>query len=157
MFVKLVSIITLLVLSVSINVLYSANAQQQNIIKTGIFNYTQIDTSGNPEWVNTGNWSLTKSPTVVITFDAIINMAKPDGSESHKHRVSDLVIPYAPINHSNSTIISGTTTITMNSGFFISEVPTNITLNEKDISVYFDPAKLNNHFGSEPIKGSVTQ
>lgn len=122
MFIKLVSIITLLVLSVSINVLYSANAQHQNITKTGIFNYTQIDIWGNSEWVNTGNWSLTKSPTVVITFDAIINMAKPDGSKSHEHRVSDLVIPYAPINYSDSTLITGTTTITMNSGFFISEL-----------------------------------
>ncbi|HSA74574.1 MAG TPA: hypothetical protein VLE21_00115 [Candidatus Nitrosocosmicus sp.] len=166
-FVELASIFVLLVVTAPINSLDSVNAQQKNITKTGLFNHTQTDTTGIPERIYTGSWSLTKSPTVVITFDAIINvtkpdgsdshMTKPDGSDSHKHKVGNLVIPYAPINHSNSTIISGTTTITMNDRFFISEVPTNITLNEKDMSVYFDPAKLNNHFGNQTIKGSVTQ
>jgi hypothetical protein len=157
-FVKLLSLLTLVVVMASVNSLYLVNAQQQqNVTKTGIFNHTQTDTTGIQERIYTGTWSLTKSPTVVFTFDALINMTKLDGSEYHEHRVRDLVIPYAPINHSNSTIISGTTTITMNSGFFISEVPTNITLNEMDISVYFDPAKLNNHFGNQTIKGAVTR
>ncbi len=81
-------------------------------------------------------------------------MVKPDGSEDHEHKVSDLVIPYAPINQANSTIIQGTTTITMNKGF-VSEEPATITLNKKDISVYIDPAKIDNHFGNQSIIGSV--
>lgn len=130
--------------------------QEQNITKTGTFNYTQTDPSGNPDWINTGNWSLTESPTVVFNFDAVINMVKPDGSEAHGHMVSDLVIPYAPTNQSNSTVIIGTTTITTNEdGLYFSEVPTTITSNEKNISVYFDPSKIGTHFGNQSITGSV--
>lgn len=136
---------------------YFVNAQQQNITKTGIFNYTQTNTSGLPNWINTGNWSLTESPTVVLTFDAVINMVKPGGLEAQVHMVSDLVIPYAPINQPNSTVIKGTTTVTMNDGgLFYSKVPTTITMNEKNISVYFDPAKIGTHFGNQSITGSVT-
>jgi hypothetical protein len=132
--------------------------QQQNITKIGTFNHTQTDISGSsPDWINTGNWSLTESPSVVLTFNAVINMVKPDGSEAHEHVVRDLVIPYAPINQANSTIIKGTTTITMNDGgLFYSKVPVTITLNEKNISVYFDPAKIGTHFGNQSITGSVT-
>ncbi|VFJ13560.1 hypothetical protein [Candidatus Nitrosocosmicus franklandus] len=137
--------------------IYFVNAQQGNITKTGIFNYTQTDTSGNSDWINTGNWSLTESPTVVLTFDAVINMTKPDGSESHEHAVSDLSIPYAPIiTETNSTIIRGTTTLTMNDGLFFSKVPTTITLSEKNISVYFDPSKIGTHFGNQSIAGFMT-
>lgn len=133
------------------------NAQQQNITKTGIFNHTQTDTAGSPDWINTGNWSLTESPTVVFTFDAVIDMVKPDESEAHKHTASDLVISYAPINQTNSTIVRGTTTVTLNDdGLFASKVPTTITLNDKNISVYFDPSKIGTHFGNQSITGSVT-
>lgn len=93
---------------------------------------------------------------MVLTFDAVINMVKPDGSEAHEHMVSNLVIPYASINQTNSTIVRGTTTITMNDRLFVSKVPTTITLNEKNISVYFDPAKIGTHFGNQSITGLVT-
>jgi hypothetical protein len=133
------------------------NAQEQNITREGTFNYIQTNTSGALDWINTGNWSLKESPSTVLTFDAVINMTKPNGSEAHQHRVSDLRIPYAPINQTNSTIIQGTTTITMNNGFFVSAEPTTITLSGKNISVYFDPAKVENHFGNQSISGVVTQ
>ncbi|KAA2283111.1 hypothetical protein [Candidatus Nitrosocosmicus sp. SS] len=136
---------------------YLTNAQVQNITKKGTFNYTQSDTSGNPDWTDTGNWSFKESPSVVLTFDAVINMAKPNGSEGHQHTVSDLTIPYAPFNQTNSTVIKGTTTLTMDKGTFVSEEPTTITLGEKNISVYFDPAKIKNHFGNQSIIGVVTQ
>lgn len=145
------------VVTVSNETLYFVNAQQQNITKTGTFNHTQTDISGNPDWINTGNWSLTESPTLVLAFDAVIDMVKPDGSEAHEHVVRDLVIPYAPIDLTNSTIIKGTTTISMNDGgLFYSKVPTTITMNEMNIFVYFDPSKIGTHFRNQSITGSVT-
>lgn len=145
------------VITISHDSPYFVNAQQHNITKTGNFNYTQTDTSGNPNWINTGNWSLVESPTTVLTFDAAINTVKPGGSEAHEHMVSDLVIPYAPISQPNSTVIKGTTTVTMNDGgLFFSKVPTTITMNEKNISVYFDPSKIGTYFGNQSITGSVT-
>ena len=136
---------------------YLANAQVQNITRKGTFDYTQTDTLVNPDWLDTGNWSFKESPSVVITFDAVINMAKPNNSEVHQHTVSDLTIPYAPFNQTNSTVIKGTTTLTMNNGTFVSEEPITITLGEKNISVYFDSAKIENHFGNQSIAGVVTQ
>jgi hypothetical protein len=83
-------------------------------------------------------------------------MVRPDGSENHEHRVSNLIIPYAPINQTNSTIIKGTTTITMRENI-VNDVPTTITLSGKDISIYFDPEKIDNHFGNQSITGLVTR
>lgn len=158
LFVLLILAMSLvLVVLMSTSSPYLISAQAQNITKKGVFNYTQTDTSGNPDWIDTGNWSLKESPSVVLNFDAIINMSKPDDSEAHQHRVSDLTIPYAPLNQTNSTVIKGTTTITMNNGTFVSEEPTIITLDEKNISMYFDPVKIENHFGNQSITGAVTQ
>lgn len=146
----------LVVLStMTINNSYAVNAWQENITKTGTFNYTQTNESGNPAWTNTGNWSLIESKPLVFIFDAVINMVKPDGSEAHKHEVSDLAISYAPINRNNSTIIDGTATITMREGP-VTDEPTTITLSGKNISVYFNPTKIDNHFGNQSIIGLVT-
>ncbi|MDQ2685307.1 MAG: hypothetical protein M3Y25_05640 [Thermoproteota archaeon] len=145
----------IIIVTIQINILQFTNAQQQNITRTGIFNNTQTDISGIPDWIITGNWSLIESPSVVLTFNAVIKMAKPDGSEDHEHRIRDLIIPYAPINQSNSTIIYGTTTITMSEGS-VTDVPTTITLSQKKISMHFDPRKIGNHFENHSITGSVT-
>jgi hypothetical protein len=155
--VLILALSIVLVVIISIHSPYLANAQVQNITRKGTFNYTQSDASGNPDWIDTGNWSFKESPSVVLTFDAVINMAKPNDSEAHQHTVSDLTIPYAPFNQTNSTIIKGTTTLTMDKGTFVSEEPTTIILGEKNISVYFDPAKIKNHFVNQSIIGVVTQ
>lgn len=147
--------LVLLVGTISMNSLYVANAQQQNTTKTGTFNFTQTDASGNPEWINTGNWSLTGIDSTSPTFEATIDMAKPDGSAAHDHTVNNLAVSAQPTNQNNSTVIDGTTTITMRDGP-VSDEPTTITLGEKDISVYFDPAKIDNHFGNQSITGTIT-
>lgn len=158
-FVVVVSALSLVVgLAISTCSPHWVNAKVQTSTTKGTFNYTQIDTSGHPTWINTGNWSLIKSPSAVFSFDAVINMAKPNGSGNpHQHRVGHLAIPYAPLDQTNSTIIKGTTTLTMNNGFFVSGVPTIITLSEKNISVNFDPAKIGNHFDNQSIIGLVAQ
>jgi hypothetical protein len=83
-------------------------------------------------------------------------MVKPNGSAAHEHEVNNLAVSGQPTNQNSSTVIEGTTTITMRDGP-VSDEPTTITLTEKDISVYFDPAKINNHFGNQSISGSVTR
>jgi hypothetical protein len=39
----------------------------------------------------------------------------------------------------------------------VTDEPTTIKLDENTISVYFDPAKIDDHFGNQSITGSVTQ
>jgi hypothetical protein len=133
------------------------NAQQQNTTKNGTFNHTQTDETGNPQWINTGNWSLTGIDSSSPTFEAVIDMAKPNGSAAHHHEVNSLSVTGRPDSQNNSTTtIQGTTTITMKDGPVANE-PTTITLDGNQISLYFDPAKIDNHFGNQSIIGSVTK
>lgn len=129
---------------------------QQNTTKSGTFNYTQTDATRNPDWINTGNWSLTGIDSSSPTFEAVIDMVKPNGSAAHEHEVSDLAVSGQSVNQNGSTVIEGTTTITMREGP-VTEEPTTITLDENTISVYFDPAKIDDHFGNQSITGSVTK
>ncbi len=74
-------------------------------------------------------------------------MAKPNGSAAHDHTVSDYRAIGAPITEEGSTIINGTTTITMRNGPVFGE-PTVIRLSDTGIDVYFDPVKTNDYFGN---------
>ncbi|HET6590699.1 MAG TPA: hypothetical protein VFG45_11110 [Candidatus Nitrosocosmicus sp.] len=132
------------------------DAQQQNTTKAGTFNYTQINESGDPEWIIGGNWSLAGVDSSSPTFDATIDMAKPDESAAHDHTVNNLAVSGQPSTQSNSTTIEGTTTITMREGP-VTDEPTTIALNGNQISVYFDPAKIDDHFGNQSITGTVTE
>ena len=67
-------------------------------------------------------------------------MSKPNRSAAQEHEVSDLIVSGQLTNQNNSTVIGGTTTVTMRDGPVVDE-PTILTLGEKDISVYFDPVK----------------
>ncbi len=131
------------------------NSFAQSDSKTGTFNHTQTDESGNPDWINTGNWSLTGIGSSSPAFEAVIDMVKPNGSAAHEHEVNNLSVSGQPTTQNNSTVIDGTTTITMRDAP-VPDEPTTITLTEKDILVYFDPAKINNHFGNQSVTGSVT-
>ncbi|HET6591116.1 MAG TPA: hypothetical protein VFG45_13235 [Candidatus Nitrosocosmicus sp.] len=83
-------------------------------------------------------------------------MVKPNGSGDHEYRISNLTIPYAPINQTNSTVIQGTTSITMRDGLVTNE-QTTITLRDKDTFVYFNPSKIDNHFRNQSIVGVITK
>lgn len=143
----LVSIVTLMGTSPSV-----ANAQNGES-QTGTFNYIQTDAAGNPDWINTGNWTLTGLNSTSPSFSAIIDMAKPNGSAAHDHTVSDFKAIGAPMTEEGSTIINGTTTITMRDGP-VAEEPTVLRLSDTGIDVYFDPVKINDRFGNQSIAGT---
>lgn len=155
-----------------------ADAQEQNTTKRGIFIYTQTDESENPEWLDTGkwsltgaessspesrnsewlepgNWSLTGGESSSPVFEAVIDMAKPDGSAAHEHEVNNLVVSEYTSSQTGVTTIQGNTTITMKDGP-VTDEPTMITLDGNAISLYFDSAKIDNHFGNQTITGSVS-
>lgn len=81
-------------------------------------------------------------------------MKRPNGSELHSHQVNNLVITMAPIHENHSEVIHGKTLITMQGGF-VSDVPTTINLTGNDISLYFDPIKIDNHLDNQSIDGSI--
>jgi hypothetical protein len=129
-------------------------AQQADNV-TGTFNHTQTNATGDVDWLNTGNWSLTGMTSDSPSFDAVIDMAKPDGSAAHDHQVSEFTLVGSPVSQGNTTILNGTSTITMREGP-VTEEPTVITLSDESISVFFEPTKIDDHFGNQSITGTVS-
>jgi hypothetical protein len=133
----------------------SLSFAQESENLTGTFNHTQTDVSGNVDWLNTGNWSLTGMTSESPSFDAVIDMAKPNGSAAHDHQVSEFTLVGSPVSQGNTTILNGTSTITMRDGP-VTEEPTVVTLSDESISVYFDPTKIDDHFGNQSVTGTVS-
>lgn len=116
----------------------------------------QIDSTNNTlTWVLGGVYNIYNLTSQSPEFNASFYMAKPDGNSSHSHDIYDSKLKElsgsAPNN--NSTILNGTTTVTMREGPMV-DVPTNITLlGNIVIKIWLDPKIVNNHFGSSPIYG----
>jgi len=90
------------------------------------------------------------------TFNSTFYMVKTDGTSKHKHSIYDFKLNADPIvnTSNNSTILNGTSTVTMKEGP-VNDVPTQITLlGDSVINILLEPTKVNNHFGSEPIYGN---
>jgi hypothetical protein len=137
------------------SVLSSLSFAQESDNLTGTFNHTQTDASGNVDWLNTGNWSLNGITSDSPSFDAIIDMEKPDGSAVHDHQVSEFTLIGSPVSQGDETILNGTSTITMREGPVTGE-PTIITLTDESISVFFEPSKIDDHFGNQSVTGIMT-
>lgn len=149
-------LILLLVLLGNSNGITIVSAQQSNLTRSGVFNYTQTDSSGNTEWLNSGNWTLKGLDYLILTFNATIDMKRPNGSEMHSHKVNNLVITMAVIHENHSEVIQGRTLITMQGGF-VSDVPTTLNLTRNNISPYFNPIKIENHFDNQSMGGSISK
>jgi hypothetical protein len=88
------------------------------------------------------------------TFNSTFYMVKTDGTALHKHEIYDLQLTGQPSTNGNSTIFNGTSTVTMRDGP-VQDVPTSITLMDNSaVSIWFDPNKVNNHFGDTLIYGT---
>ena len=90
------------------------------------------------------------------TFNSTFYMIKTDGTSKHTHSIYDFKVNADPIvnTSNNSTILNGTSTVTMKGGP-VNDVPTQITLlGNSAISILLEPTKINNHFGNGPIYGN---
>ena len=94
--------------------------------------------------------------SLILTFNATIDMKRPNGSEMHSHKVNNLVITMAVIHENHSEVIQGRTLITMQGGF-VSDVPTTLNLTRNNISPYFNPIKIENHFDNQSMGGSISK
>ena len=116
-------------------------------IISGVF---KINNYSNKSNSNINNSNTNNSPVLNATF----YMIKLDGTSSHTHTVSDFKITGSPQTSGNSTTINGTSTVTMKEGP-VTNVPTSIKiLDNSAITLWFDPTKVENHFGNTPIYGT---
>jgi hypothetical protein len=87
-------------------------------------------------------------------FDASFSMVMLNGSARHTHSISNSSL--IDVKDENRTVsYSGLSTVTLKAGP-AKDVPTEIKIfNNNAISMWFDPVKVNHHFGESPIYGVV--
>jgi hypothetical protein len=84
-------------------------------------------------------------------------MVMTNGSAMHDHEISDFTLTDISMPDNSTRIYNGTMTITMKQGP-VSDVP--ISIKEMDsnaVSIWIDPTKINNHFGTTPIYGVIAK
>ena len=114
----------------------------------------QNDMTGKINWIVGGAYKMTNINTADPIFNSTFYMIKTDGTAPHKHTISDFKLNGTPIVANNSTTFNGTSTVTMKDGP-VKDVPTSIRFeDESSVSIWLDPAKTNNHFGSTAIYGT---
>jgi hypothetical protein len=135
---------------------------------TGDIASLQNNATGKPTWLVIGKWNMSvpmtgsvvsssqSNQTNAAMFNASFQMIKLDGTEKHKHKISNFKLMSSPMNNNiKSATFIGAATITLKDGAH-NGVPITIKiLNKGAISIMPDSAKVNGHFGNTPIYGIV--
>jgi hypothetical protein len=134
----------------------SSMMEEAHMLKGSISN-VQLDSSGQPEWIQSGYWVLWAS-SESANFVAKITMVKPDGTSLHTHTISQLSVPENSMMMEGTTdTIKGTATVLMPSGA-VQGVPITIkVMNNAVVALWIGPDKVDGHFGTSPIYGTVFQ
>jgi hypothetical protein len=150
--------VSLIVVAVNLNQVFAQNPSNTdpNVLKGSITSTSNDGNTTEPAWVLGGVYKFTEFNSSSPTFNATFYMTKIDGSAEHIHSIYDLKLSGSPVvdSSSNSTMLNGTTTVTLKDGP-VSNVPTQIELlNESAITITVDSNLTNNHFGTTPIYGT---
>jgi hypothetical protein len=122
----------------------------------------QMKEVNSPSWILSGHWVtslINKSKTDFnqtnpAKFDATFTMIMLSGSARHQHHISNFLLTGMQTQNDTKTY-SGLATITMKKGP-VSNVPIEIKIiNNNVISIWFEPTKVEKHFGDSPIYGTV--
>jgi len=134
----------------------NANNSSNTVIRGGITSL-QIDSENSTlTWILGGVYNIYNLTSQSPQFNASFFMTKTDGNSSHSHDIYDSKLKKLSDSRSNinSTMLTGTTTVTMREGPDV-DVPTNITLfGDTVVKIWLDPNVVNNHFGNSPIYGT---
>jgi len=135
--------------------------KMRHILKGQISN-VQLDSSGMPEWIQSGIWVLRanmgqdndlQSAQLIARFA----MVMPDGTAMHLHKIYGFK-PAEFMTEQNDTIhvLEGTATVSMRDGP-IADVPLTIKIfNKSVIGLWIGPDRVDGHFGSNPIYGILS-
>jgi hypothetical protein len=122
----------------------------------------QMKEVNSPSWILSGHWATnlinkTKTDfnqTDPAKFDATFTMIMLSGSARHQHQISNFSLTDIKTENDTNTY-SGLATITMKKGP-ATNVPIEIKIiNNNVVSIWFDPTKVEKHFGDSPIYGTV--
>ena len=123
------------------------------------------DENDSTEWVLAGVWrsslpnstDISNNNTNGTSFNAAIEMLRPDGTARHTHTLTDFTLLDSSSEYgSNSTIYNGTSTVSLADGPAL-DIPTSVKLsNNNIITIWIDPQSVDSHFGdSSNIFGVV--
>jgi hypothetical protein len=156
---------------------------QPGLYAFGTIASLQNDENGNPTWIVSGIWkgslsmgnetqgvegnqtnttsatanakSITGGGSPNATLYSNFNMIMTNGSALHDHEIYDFKLTNMTMPNNTTTVYNGTATITMRQGP-VTNVPVSIKSMESNaISIWADPAMINNHFGNTPIFGTI--
>src|SRR5215210_170968 len=133
---------------------YSINPTN-DVVKGSISSISNDPSNSSTAWIITGVYKMENVKTSP-TFNSTFYMIKTDGTSKHTHSIYDFKVNADPIvnTSNNSTILNGTSTVTMK-GVPVNAVPTQITLlGDSAISILLEPTKIKNHFDNGPIYGN---
>ena len=157
-FLLAVSISLIVVVTVNLNQVFAQNPSNtdSNVLKGSITSTSNDGNTTDPAWVLGGVYKFTEFNSSSPTVNATFYMTKIDGTAEHIHSIYDLKLSGSPVvdSSSNSTMLNGTTTVTLKDGP-VSNVPTQIELLDGSaIAITVDGNSTNNHFGTTPIYGT---
>ncbi|HEX5977860.1 MAG TPA: hypothetical protein VFY68_11315 [Nitrososphaeraceae archaeon] len=164
---------------------YSQNKlmMQPGLYAFGTIASLQNDENGNPTWIVSGIWkgslsmgnetqstgggnqtnitsaaantTSTTGGAPNATFNSKFNMVMTNGSAMHDHEIYNFKLASMSNPNNTTSVFNGTATITMRQGP-VENVPISIKrIDNNVISLWADPAMINNHFGNTPIFGTI--
>jgi hypothetical protein len=163
---------------------YSQNKMmmQPGLYAFGTVASLQNDENGNPTWIVSGIWkgslsmgnetqgvggnqtnttsaaanaTSTTGGLPNATFNSKFNMVMTNGSAMHDHEIYNFKLASMSNPNNTTSVFNGTATITMREGP-VENVPVSIKrIDNNVISIWADPAMINNHFGNTPIFGTI--
>lgn len=141
----------------------------------GILSSIQNNENGDPFWIVSGNWrtnlldianqsqtaanqeNMTGQGTSAPVFNTSVRMINFNGTGEHTHSITNFALESVTMPNNMTTIFNGTSTANLREGP-ITDIPITITFtNEKVISIWLDPNKINNHYGDTPVYGIVLE
>jgi hypothetical protein len=136
----------------------------------GVLASVQNDESGEPFWIVSGNWrtnllgianqsqaatlgNMSQQGTSAPVFNTSVRMISFNGTGEHTHSITNFALESVTMPSNMTTIFNGTSTANFREGPITDILATITFTNDKVISIWLDPAKINYHYGNTPIYG----
>jgi uncharacterized protein YndB with AHSA1/START domain len=139
----------------------ASTAMGEMHLAKGQIGSVQSGATGQPEWIQTGIWVLkmntsTDSEHPAAKLIARFEMVKPDGTAMHVHKIYNFESSSMTQEGNSTNVLTGTATVTMKNGP-VSDVPVTIKVfNNAVIGLWIGPDKVDGHFGTGPVYGTVS-
>jgi hypothetical protein len=145
--------------------IYPANFTQA----IGSISSVQHNETGEPTWILSGRWELTipeplkinqTNPSDAVSFRAVFESMRIDGSDRHVHVVSGFNIKGSEVD-ADTLVLTGAAVVTMKEGA-VKEVPVSLTISKQSALKLWIypwvplPGAEDYHFGKNPIYGMAS-